>query len=38
MSSDLYIDYIEGTDLILIAGNLVDNAIEAARLTEDGYL
>ena len=38
MSSDLYIDYIEGTDLILIAGNLVDNAIEAARLTEDGYI
>lgn len=38
MSPDLYIDYIEDIDLISIAGNLIDNAIEAARLAEGGYV
>lgn len=38
MSSDLHIDYIEDMDVISIAGNLIDNAVEAAGLTEDGFV
>lgn len=38
ISNDLYVDYIEDIDIISIAGNLIDNAMEAAGKAENGYV
>ena len=38
ISSDLYMDFIDDIDLISIIGNLLDNAIEAAKQRKDGFV
>ncbi len=38
ISPDFAIDFVENMDLIAIMGNLLDNAIEAAKRCEQGYV
>lgn len=38
LSTDVYFDFIDDIDLISIIGNLLDNAIDAAKQREDGFV
>jgi len=38
IAPDFSIDFVENMDLIVIMGNLLDNAIEAAQACENGYI